>query len=863
MDYENEFVKANNYALKCMRVAFIVLLLSWILNVLHIFIIDQTLMDRAFIGLTVCFALGYMVKYTIGFDKEIANYIMLFLLVAQITFGNVQLAYHGTLFMIFPMVCSVLYNEDKYKIYTFILTAVGFVVMVLAGYSFGLCDANMLLLTTTTRDQTAQLLLSGDFEINSDVVSLLLFYVFPRIMTLFAFNSVLNYIKNSIREKTMKEHESRRMAEAEKLANQAKSSFLANMSHEIRTPINTVLGLDTMILRESRDSNIRKYALNIQSAGHSLLSIINDILDFSKIESGKMEIIPVEYDMASLISDVTNMITPKAADKGLTLNIRADETIPVKLFGDDVRIRQVLINLLTNAVKYTPEGEVTLTVEWVRHGDDAVIHYSVKDTGIGIAKDDLEKLFEEFVRIEEKRNRNIEGTGLGINIVTMLLKLMGSKLLVDSVYGEGSDFHFTLVQRIVDDAPIGDIKERIASMADEYVYNAAYRLPEVSLLVVDDNAMNRLVFTELLKDLECDIDEADSGKKCLELVTDKKYDIIFMDHLMPQMDGIETLHHMQEMGDYINKDTPVIILTANAISGAKENYLEEGFDDFLSKPVDPDKLEKLVIDIIPDNKKVLVENREEDGNDGNENIDEIDIALPEVEGVDWDYALLKLKKLSILQSMVKDFIMTADDNISELKRLYEDIVRADYSNSKSNDKMDNMKAEEAGGSENIELVDAYSAYRIKVHAMKNNAATIGAIGTSTLAKLLENAAKNHDRKRLDSIMEVFEEDWNRLGGLLKDAFRVDEDAAADHKESVDRDTLDSLLHALSEAIDDLDGDTIDEIIKQLGTYKHDDQGTELLDKLNKAAFNMDYDEAMELIKEWKSHFSDTTFVLMK
>lgn len=825
-DYNSEFVKANNYTLKCMRVAFIVLLLSWILNILKIFIIDQTLMDHAFVGTIIFFLLGYVVRFTLGFDKKISNYIMLFLLIAQITFANVQLAYHGTLFMIFPMVCSVLYNEDKYKIYTFILTAVGFLFVVVAGYNFGLCDANMLILTTTTKVNTAKSLLSGDYEINSDIVSLILFYVFPRVITLFAFNSVLNYIKNSIREKTMKEQESRQLAETEKLANQAKSSFLANMSHEIRTPINTVLGLDTMILRESKDANIRKYALNIQSAGHSLLSIINDILDFSKIESGKMEIIPVEYEMASLISDVTNMITPKAADKGLTLNVRADESIPAKLFGDDVRIRQVLINLLTNAVKYTPEGEVTLTVEWTRRGDEAIVHFSVKDTGIGIAKDDLEKLFQEFVRIEEKRNRNIEGTGLGINIVTMLLNLMDSKLMVDSVYGEGSDFHFALTQKIVDESPIGDIRERIASMADEYAYSAAYRLSEVSLLVVDDNAMNRFVFTELLKDLECDIDEADSGRKCLELVADKKYDIIFMDHLMPQMDGIETLHHMQEMGDYINKDTPVIILTANAISGAKESYLEEGFDDFLSKPVDPDKLEKMILNIIPDDKKLPTE-KEEAGKDTFRESKWYE----HIQGIDAEAGIKNSGSEDLFRSLLEMFYDSIQDKFEELEGFY--------------------------------LEEDWDNYTIKIHALKSSARLVGALELGDKAQLLENAGKEQDVSYIHENHAVFMKEYVRYRKLLSSVFgeepgkegvdaHVPESDGMKEKEQdksvMDKQMLYDIYDQLRAAADDIDSDAVDVLLDELSKYSLSETDSERYKTLRRCAANFDYDGIIEVIE---------------
>ena len=424
-------------------------------------------------------------------------------------------------------------------------------------------------------------------------------------------------------------------------ANKAKSIFLANMSHEIRTPINAVLGLDTMILRESKDEGIRKYAMSIQTAGQSLLAIINDILDMSKIESGKMEIIPVDYDVASLINDVSNMIMPKAEAKGLLFDIHIDPSIPSRLFGDDVRIRQVIINLLTNAVKYTVEGSVTLSLVCEKKDEEVLLTCSVRDTGIGIAEEDLAKLFDAFVRIEEKRNRNIEGTGLGINIVSNLLSLMGSHLEVESEYGKGSEFKFTISQKSLSDEPVGDIEKRIKERAVEYKYSTGFIIPDANILVVDDNEMNRYVFKSLLKELECNIDEADGGKKCLRLTEEKKYNIIFMDHMMPEMDGIETFHKLREMKDSPNIDTPVIVLTANAITGAKEKYLAEGFDDFLTKPIVPEKLEKVIEDLIPDELKKP--GRKKTENEVTSDKDASD-ELPQVEGVDWDYALLKLKK---------------------------------------------------------------------------------------------------------------------------------------------------------------------------------------------------------------------------
>lgn len=385
-------------------------------------------------------------------------------------------------------------------------------------------------------------------------------------------------------------------------AGKAKSQFLAQMSHEIRTPINAVLGMNEMILRESESQNITEYATNIRGAGTTLLALINSVLDFSKIEDGKMEIIPVNYDTASMINDLVNTISERATAKGLKFDVEIDEKLPVTLYGDDVRVKQVVTNLLTNAVKYTETGNVNLRIKMLScDKEDLALRVEVQDTGIGIRDEDREKLFESFQRLDEKRNRNIEGTGLGISIVTKLLNMMDSSLEVESVYGKGSTFGFTIMQKVVDATPIGDYKNRLERSRQSESNETFLYVPDAKILVVDDNSINLKVARGLMKRNGITPDLANSGYEAIECIKKNKYDIVFLDHMMPKLDGIETLQQMTEE-KLIPEETVVIVLTANAIVGAKDEYLKAGFDDYLAKPIDAAQMEKVIAKYLPESK---------------------------------------------------------------------------------------------------------------------------------------------------------------------------------------------------------------------------------------------------------------------
>ena len=389
-------------------------------------------------------------------------------------------------------------------------------------------------------------------------------------------------------------------------ASEAKSSFLSNMSHEIRTPINAILGMNEIILRESNDNAIISYAENIRTAGSTLLGIINDILDFSKIEAGKVEIVPVDYDLSSLINDLVNMIHIKTEEKGLGLALDFDKNLPKILHGDEVRVKQVITNILSNAVKYTEKGGVSFSINFRRienEPDSVILLVSIKDTGIGIKPEDMKRLFQEFERIDEDKHQNVEGTGLGMAITKNLLSLMGSSLNVESVYDLGTKCSFELKQKVVNWAALGDYETSYKETLKEHKkYREKFTAPNAKVLVVDDNEMNLIVFKNLLKKTKMQIDTAISGDEGLALTLENKYDIIFLDHMMPDKDGIETLQELKAQTKNPNRGVLTVCLTANAISGAKEKYLAAGFDDYLTKPINPDKLEEMLINYLPTEK---------------------------------------------------------------------------------------------------------------------------------------------------------------------------------------------------------------------------------------------------------------------
>ncbi len=534
-------------------------------------------------------------------------------------------------------------------------------------------------------------------------------------------------------------------------ANNAKSLFLANMSHEIRTPINGILGMDAMLMKECGDEQLLEYAKNIQSASQSLLSIVNDILDISKIESGRMDILPVEYELFSILNDCYNMVYFRAQDKALELKMKINPLLPSGLFGDEVRVRQVMNNLLSNAVKYTKEGSITLSLDYQESGEDTILLViEVRDTGIGIKKEDLSRLFASFQRLEEKRNRNIEGTGLGLNLTKRLTEMMGGEITVDSIYGLGSVFTAKIPQKVINREPLGDFSKRYHEfISDSRQHQNKIIAPDARILVVDDVEMNLKVMRGLLKETLIQVDTAASGRDCLALAKEKSYDIIFLDHMMPEMDGVETLRHMRRTPCAANASTPVVMLTANAILGAREEYLKAGFSDYLTKPVREEELKELLgkylrPELLPASKEPAPKEHSPEEASCPGQVQE------KAAGSSSDMTPSGCGSAQIQSKEKTSDMQTLEDNspaglIARLDCLDTETGMA-YCMNDENFYLE-MIQEYKNGNKTPELLKYYEAedwanYRIVVHALKSTSLSIGAVELSEAAKALELACKD-------------------------------------------------------------------------------------------------------------------------
>ena len=564
------------------------------------------------------------------------------------------------------------------------------------------------------------------------------FFVILLVICIFIVNSLINRL---IRWQEAVNRQLKVASETAMAASKAKSQFLAQMSHEIRTPINAVLGMNEMILRESKTNEILDYAMNIQSAGRTLLALINSILDFSKIEDGKMEIIPMRYETINLIDDLVNMTVERAKKKKIEFRTEISEDLPQSLYGDDVRLRQVIVNILTNAVKYTHAGSVTLMISGREiDADNYELQVQVSDTGIGIHEEDIEKLFLSFQRLDEEKNRNIEGTGLGISIVQKLLAMMDSKLEVSSEYGKGSTFSFKIMQKIIDKNPIGEYEKHTKHL-DKDAEKKYLTAEGAKVLAVDDNDMNLKVITGLLKRNKIYPDLAESGQQGIDMAKAKFYHIIFLDNMMPVMSGIETLKKMRRE-NVLDEKTTVVMLTASAIAGMREEYLREGFDDYLSKPINVSELESILErHLPPEIVKFEVEGQEEIVP-----TQEITEEEPE-EIVDEDeFSKKERKKFAKICPDINlevglQYCMNSKSFLTQMFTTYTDDKRAE-------------KIQAAFDSGDVKN------YQILVHALKSTSLSIGAEALSEQAKALELAAKDNNveeiRQNHGDLMENYQ-----------------------------------------------------------------------------------------------------------
>ena len=525
------------------------------------------------------------------------------------------------------------------------------------------------------------------------------------------------------------EEKARVTAQAAEAASQAKSQFLANMSHDIRTPLNAILGMSELGLREDASESKDNCFRDIRSSGRILLDNINSILDLSKIEAGKMEISQESYHIHSPFHDVVTILRMRAQEKKLDFHAQLDENIPTTLYGDDVNISHIVMNLGGNAIKYTKEGSITLSVTWEPQGEDGVLVIHMEDTGVGIRKEDLPYIFQSYGRLDRKANRHIEGTGLGLPICQKLTELMHGELGVDSTYGVGSNFWVRLPQKVIDPTPCGPYCSE-EQRSDTGSYNS-FTAPEAVVLVVDDQPLNLKVCQGLLGPYEMEVYTARSGPEALRQMTQVWPDLVLMDHMMPDMDGVETTQHIREMGkkDPYFAVVPIIALTANAMKGVREEFLRSGFNDFLPKPIELDKLDNTLRAWVPEDKQKAPV-----------------IPLGTLPGEELPEDLQNLPGIDVVRGM--SYCGTGDAYRKTLFLFREQIpgylrrIRQDWEEEKWED------------------------YSIEVHSLKSAARWIGAMDLGDNAEALEMAGRGGDLEKVNARTEDLLEQCQKLGDAL-------------------------------------------------------------------------------------------------
>lgn len=605
-------------------------------------------------------------------------------------------------------------------------------------------------------------------------------------------------------------------------ANQAKSTFLANMSHEIRTPMNAIIGFSELVLKMDISDEVRAHVEDIKWSSHNLLAIINDILDISKIESGKMELVPGKYYMAGLLKDVSLIITGQAMAKGLSFQMKVDNTIPNRLYGDKVRIRGILINILNNAVKYTKEGSVTFEVSVIEKNAEKVkLEFKVSDTGVGIRPEEQKSLFKSFEQLDRKVHYGIEGSGLGLAISNGYVTLMGGEIKVSSVYGKGSVFTVILEQEIVDPAPMDEAYSHEEEQKNGSTLGTM-QISGVQVLVVDDNMVNLRVADGILNSYGLLVDTASSGKEAIELCRKKKYQLIFMDQMMPELDGVETMKQIRAENQYYatGGESKIIVLTADAISGARKQLMEQGFDEYLGKPMNLKQIERLFVRFLPPEKiEVQITDKKKDDSQ-KAKTEDISYIKGVLSGVEIE------KGISNCGGDMSDYLKV-------LKIAY------DYGE-KQLEELERMQKQQD-----------YENYTIKIHSMKSTTMNMGAVELSNMAKAQEMAGREGNYSYIDEHMKPFLAEYRILLGKIEEVLRHYDmiEEAPQEAECLEEEMILRILQSIYQYVDNFDFSKVFEILEEVKKYKIPEEYRKVFEQIGIWMDELAVDEIRELIEK--------------
>lgn len=796
---ENKEYTANLYTMRCFTITMIVYVICFILNALGIFIIDGNLMKLGFIPSVIIYLVVLLVVKNVSLANPKLKYFIFFSIICVFTFISITLTYHVVVVSLLPIIYSTLYSSKRIMGYVYILTVISTVINVYVGYYYGLCDANMALLTSTTLDNY---IVDGVFSLTkineNPIVSLMVFYVIPRCLIQVCFigacNTIFRIIKESIEKaaniakmESIELHKIEMEKEKAEAANKAKSSFLSSMSHEIRTPMNAIVGMTGVLLKREHSKETTEYLHNIKVSGDALLTIINDILDFSKIESGKMDIIEKVYSPKMMINDLKMLFENRAASKAIELLYDLDEGIPENLIGDENRIRQIVINIVNNAIKFTDNGYVKLSVE-SKTIDDGTneLTFKVEDTGIGIKEEDLSRLFSSFEQLDVKKNHMKEGTGLGLAISKQLVKLMNGEITVQSQYGKGTTFFVTIPQKAVtSNMELNEELEQTNDGIDSYCKN--YIAPNANILLVDDNEINIKVAKALLAPIKMKIDTALNGRDAVKMVKNNKYDLVLMDHMMPIMDGIEAKNEIRKCEGEYYQTLPIIALTANATAEARELFKNEKMNDFVSKPIDIDDITRCLYKWLP---KDLIEVQVD--TDIVENTGKNELVI---EGIDVEEGIRNCRSEKLFLQLLNDFYTLIDLKSIKIEKLLADNMIRDYT--------------------------------IEVHGLKSAARMIGAMELSDLCYYLEQCGNKEDvdtiKKKTPEMLSLYRN--------FKDILKPYSKKNTEEKIEVDKEEVLKQLKIIREAIDSFDIDGADEAMGKLETFRLAEEYEPLIEKL--------------------------------